>query len=95
LYMSDHGESLGEKGLYLHGTPYALAPEEQTHVPGLLWLSDNYAKEQQIDTACLRKEAESKQVSQDYLSHSLLGLTGVTASTYNPELNLIANCQQH
>lgn len=95
LYMSDHGESLGEKGLYLHGTPYALAPEEQTHVPGLLWLSDNYAKEKQIDTDCLRKEAQSKQVSQDYLSHSLLSLTGVATSTYKPELDLISGCRKN
>nr|WP_321239198.1 phosphoethanolamine--lipid A transferase [uncultured Tolumonas sp.] len=95
LYMSDHGESLGEKGLYLHGTPYALAPEEQTHVPGLLWLSDNYAKEKQIDTDCLRKEAQSKQVSQDFLSHSLLSLTGVATSTYKPELDLISGCRRN
>lgn len=95
LYMSDHGESLGEKGLYLHGTPYALAPEEQTHVPGLLWLSDTYVKERQVDTECLRKEAQSKQVSQDYLSHSLLSLTGVATSTYKPELDLISGCRKN
>jgi lipid A ethanolaminephosphotransferase len=37
LYISDHGESLGENGVYLHGLPYAFAPEQQTHVPVLLW----------------------------------------------------------
>ncbi|WP_191601101.1 phosphoethanolamine transferase [Marinomonas algicola] len=37
LYVSDHGESLGEAGVYLHGLPYAFAPETQTHVPMLLW----------------------------------------------------------
>src|SRR5919206_174076 len=37
LYVSDHGESLGENNLYLHGLPYAMAPREQTHVPMLLW----------------------------------------------------------
>jgi lipid A ethanolaminephosphotransferase len=92
LYMSDHGESLGEKGLYLHGTPYALAPEEQTHVPGLLWLSDNYVKEKPVNTTCLRQEAENKSVSHDYLSHSLLNMTGVSTAIYKPELSLIANC---
>ncbi|MBU0806393.1 MAG: phosphoethanolamine--lipid A transferase, partial [Gammaproteobacteria bacterium] len=40
LYMSDHGESLGELGMYLHGVPYAMAPSEQTHVPMVLWFSD-------------------------------------------------------
>jgi lipid A ethanolaminephosphotransferase len=93
LYMSDHGESLGEKGLYLHGAPYALAPEEQTHVPGLLWLSDNYVKEKPVNITCLRQEAENKNVSHDYLSHSLLNMTGVITSIYKPELSLIANCK--
>lgn len=93
LYMSDHGESLGENGLYLHGTPYAIAPKEQTHVPALLWLSDNYAKENRIDMTCVRKTAESKQISQDYLSHSLLGLTNVAASVYKPELDFLDGCR--
>jgi lipid A ethanolaminephosphotransferase len=94
LYMSDHGESLGENGLYLHGTPYAIAPKEQTHVPALLWLSDNYVRENRIDTTCLRKNAESEQISQDYLSHSLLGLTNVTASVYKPELDFLSGCRE-
>lgn len=38
LYVSDHGESLGEFGMYLHGAPRAFAPKEQTHVPAVLWL---------------------------------------------------------
>jgi lipid A ethanolaminephosphotransferase len=41
LYVSDHGESLGEKGIYLHGLPYAFAPDAQTQVPILLWTSEN------------------------------------------------------
>lgn len=41
LYVSDHGESLGENGLYLHGAPYALAPDAQTHVPAVLWLGQH------------------------------------------------------
>lgn len=41
LYVSDHGESLGEGGLYLHGMPYILAPEEQTHVPVILWRGEH------------------------------------------------------
>lgn len=42
LYMSDHGESLGERGLYLHALPYAIAPKEQTHVPAIVWIGDNF-----------------------------------------------------
>ena len=44
IYLSDHGESLGESGIYLHGTPYMLAPEQQTHIPFMFWLSPDYAK---------------------------------------------------
>ena len=42
LYVSDHGESLGEAGLYLHGAPYFLAPEFQIKVPMILWMSDGF-----------------------------------------------------
>ena len=41
FYVSDHGESLGEHGFYLHAAPYAIAPKEQTHVPAVLWLGKN------------------------------------------------------
>lgn len=43
MYMSDHGESLGESGLYLHGTPYSIAPKEQSTVPWLMWVPKQYA----------------------------------------------------
>ena len=48
LYVSDHGESLGEHGIYLHSAPYMVAPKEQTHVPGIVWVGKNfdYKKEQ-------------------------------------------------
>ncbi|ADI31090.1 phosphoethanolamine transferase [Methylotenera versatilis] len=48
LYVSDHGESLGEHGIYLHSAPYMVAPKEQTHVPGIVWMGKNfdYKKEQ-------------------------------------------------
>lgn len=48
LYVSDHGESLGEYGVYLHGAPYAVAPKAQTHVPAIVWMGSNfdYRKEQ-------------------------------------------------
>lgn len=48
LYVSDHGESLGEHGIYLHSAPYMVAPKEQTHVPGIIWMgkSFDYKKEQ-------------------------------------------------
>lgn len=94
LYMSDHGESLGENGLYLHGTPYAIAPKEQTHVPALLWLSPQYAKQEGIDMNCLKEEAANKSISHDFLSHSLLGITNVKTNVYKPEYDFMANCQK-
>ncbi|MGB4811372.1 MAG: phosphoethanolamine--lipid A transferase [Methylophilaceae bacterium] len=42
LYVSDHGESLGERGLYLHSAPYMVAPKEQTHVPAIIWMGQNF-----------------------------------------------------
>jgi len=42
LYVSDHGESLGEHGFYLHAAPYAIAPKEQTHVPAIVWMGRNF-----------------------------------------------------
>ena len=42
LYVSDHGESLGEKGFYLHAAPHAFAPKEQTHVPAIIWMGSHF-----------------------------------------------------
>lgn len=54
VYLSDHGESLGENGIYLHGLPYAIAPDSQKQVPMLLWLSEDYQKRYQVDQNCLQ-----------------------------------------
>ncbi len=92
LYVSDHGESLGENGLYLHGIPYALAPREQIHVPMLLWLSEGLRERLRIDTACL--EARRREpFSHDNLYHSVLGLLGVRTAVYRPERDLFRRCQ--
>jgi lipid A ethanolaminephosphotransferase len=42
LYIADHGESLGEHGIYLHAAPYMIAPREQTHVPAIVWTGKNF-----------------------------------------------------
>nr|WP_269801466.1 sulfatase-like hydrolase/transferase [Colwellia sp. Bg11-28] len=55
LYVSDHGESLGENGIYLHGFPYAFAPKQQTHIPMLFW-SNNQNK---TDQNCLNNLADN------------------------------------
>lgn len=63
IYMSDHGESLGEKGLYLHGTPYMFAPSQQTHVPFLTWFDNDFTKSMDLDTACLRKRQRPRRLT--------------------------------
>ncbi|MGH8483828.1 MAG: phosphoethanolamine transferase, partial [Pseudomonas sp.] len=92
LYISDHGESLGEYNLFLHGTPYMLAPEQQKHVPMLAWFSDSYRKEFAVDTDCLNN-ARNEPLSQDNLFHSMLGLLQVRTSVYDPQLDMFASCR--
>ncbi|MBU9855920.1 phosphoethanolamine transferase [Rahnella bonaserana] len=93
IYLSDHGESLGENGLYLHGTPYRVAPAQQTHVPMLFWLSESYAKAQGIDMQCLKTNAANKDVSQDNLFHTVLSAMNVQTSERDPQLDIFAACK--
>lgn len=93
MYLSDHGESLGENNIYLHGMPYAIAPDEQKTVPLVLWLSNQYEKEQMVDETCLRQMAKDQQFSQDNLFHSLLGMFNVQTNEYIPQLDLLNSCR--
>lgn len=93
IYVSDHGESLGEKGLFLHGMPYAIAPSEQTHVPMVMWLSAGLQRSQSLDVACLRRRA-TKAASHDHLFHTLLALTDVQTALYDPDWDLIHDCRR-
>ena len=92
IYMSDHGESLGENGLFLHGAPYAFAPREQTKVPFIAWFSDGYARLARLDTACLKKSSQLPK-SHDYLFHTVLGMMNVVTSVYDPGLDAFAACR--
>ncbi|QUX91585.1 phosphoethanolamine transferase [Marinomonas sp. A3A] len=94
LYLSDHGESLGENGVFLHGLPYSFAPIYQRRVPLMLWMSDDFEKTKNIDQACLKNEAQNSSISQDYIFHSLLGIMDVTTSVYKPELDLYKKCRE-
>ncbi|WP_019209900.1 phosphoethanolamine transferase EptA [Yersinia massiliensis] len=93
VYLSDHGESLGENGIYLHGTPYIFAPTQQTHIPFLMWLSPEYTRSYGIDNQCLAKNAEHDDVSQDNLFHTLLGMMNVQTSEYQSGLDLLDKCR--
>lgn len=90
LYVSDHGESLGEKGAYLHGFPYSFAPSQQTHVPLYIWL-DKY--NQQLTQNCLTSLDKHAALSHDNIFHTLLTLTAVTSKTYQSALDILHSCQ--
>ncbi len=94
FYISDHGESLGENGLYLHGMPYMFAPEQQTKIPLITWFSDKMIKEQGIDMDCLKKLSQQKEISHDNLSHSLLGLMHVKTNAYKEDMDIFAACRK-
>ena len=87
IYVSDHGESLGENGLYLHGFPYALAPEEQIRVPMLLWMSETMQREDHVDYERLKEAAKDLQLSHDHFFHSVLGLVEIDTELYDPALD--------
>jgi len=87
LYMSDHGESLGENSLYLHGMPYLIAPENQKHVASFIWLGKGDIRED-IDVEKL-KSYSNKRFSQDNLFHTLLGLFEVESKVYKKELDIL------
>jgi lipid A ethanolaminephosphotransferase len=92
LYVSDHGESLGEKGLYLHGIPYAIAPEQQTHVPMVLWLSDTLTDSGDVNARCVNAKAGTP-LSHDNLFHSVLGLLDVGTSAYRADRDIFDGCR--
>ncbi len=94
IYASDHGESLGENGIYLHGAPYLLAPAEQTHVPFLVWFDDDFAKSMGLDAACMMKEAQAGGRSHDNFFHSILGMMNISTSVYDPSLDVFSACKR-
>lgn len=92
IYLSDHGESLGESGLYLHGVPRMIAPDEQLKVPMWLWLSPGLREADGIDLGCLRGRA-SEPRTHDVLFSTVLGLMRVETSVRMAEEDLLAPCR--
>ncbi|MEO8313551.1 MAG: phosphoethanolamine--lipid A transferase [Pseudomonadota bacterium] len=92
LYVSDHGESLGENNLYLHGQPFLIAPAAQKHVPMLMWFSPNALSRLRVDANCLRGKL-GLAASHDNISHTLLGLADVTTSAWRKELDSLQPCR--
>jgi len=84
IYASDHGESLGENGLYLHGVPIQIAPKEQTHIPFLLWHSDNYKKNNKITILDTKTN-----ISHENFPHTILESLKIKSKTLQKDKSLI------
>ncbi|WP_110947500.1 phosphoethanolamine transferase [Pseudomonas bohemica] len=94
IYVSDHGESLGENGIYLHAAPYAIAPAAQTHVPMVMWFGHSTLEDAGIDRSCLAAKQNQPDLSHDYMFHSVLGLLGVNTSEYQSALDIFHSCKR-
>ena len=92
MYVSDHGESLGEGNIYLHGLPYTFAPDHQKKVPWITWLSAQFQRQTRLSSACLQRRA-AEEISHDSYFHAVLGLAGVAIKEYRPELDFYQACR--
>ncbi len=77
IFISDHGESLGENNLYMHGIPASIAPKEQLDIPFIVWLSDDS-----------RKLKDSKEYSQHNIFHSVLDFLAIDSPIYDSNMSI-------
>lgn len=87
LYISDHGESLGEYGLYLHGTPFSIAPDVQKQVPFIVWMSGAFKRAHRTDEARLARGSTHSHAN---VFHSVMGAFDMRSSIYVPRLDIFA-----
>ncbi|MEB0039811.1 MULTISPECIES: phosphoethanolamine--lipid A transferase [unclassified Pseudomonas] len=92
IYVSDHGESLGENGVYLHAAPYAIAPVAQTHIPMVMWFGNSTLSDAAVDRKCLAAKRDNTDLSHDNMFHSVLGMFGVQTGVYKPALDIFHSC---
>ncbi|MDO9451065.1 MAG: phosphoethanolamine--lipid A transferase [Rugosibacter sp.] len=85
LYVSDHGESLGEKGLYLHGLPKMIAPEAQLHIPAVMWFGSSFHG---ANVSALRMK-RAMQFTHANLFHTILGLLEIETATYRHDMDML------
>jgi len=93
IYVSDHGESLGENNLYLHGLPYQVAPDVQKRVPWITWWSARFEKQMGLQSTCLKNKRDMP-LTHDHYFHSVLGLLGISTEVYQAPLDVHADCRQ-
>ncbi|MBC7713661.1 MAG: phosphoethanolamine--lipid A transferase [Rhizobacter sp.] len=86
LYVSDHGESLGENGIYLHGLPYMMAPKEQKDIALIMWFGGGMGKETNY---VLLKKKINEPFSHDNVFHTILGIFDVQSTVYKPEMDIL------
>ncbi|WP_242457928.1 phosphoethanolamine--lipid A transferase [Halomonas sp. YLGW01] len=94
LYLSDHGESLGEHGLYLHGLPYAIAPQEQTQVPMVWWSSSAFDDAVGLDKGCLSTTRDAP-IRHANLFYTVLGAMEVDSRIMKSQLDMTHACRGH
>lgn len=89
FYVSDHGESLGENGLYLHGLPKSFAPSAQLHVPAMMWFGSRFHA---TTTPALLAKSKMR-FSHDNVFHTVLGLFEIDSATYRPEMDILSQAK--
>jgi len=89
IYASDHGESLGEYGLFLHGFPYILAPKEQKEIPFIIWTSKSFKKKYNFHKSCINMKEKH---SHDNIFHTILGLFNIETKSYKKNLDILKDC---
>ena len=80
VYISDHGESLGENNVYLHGLPYSIAPNAQKQVPVIIWSPNGNS----IDSNSLSAMTDQP-VSHDFITPTLLSFFNITTKEIQSE----------
>jgi lipid A ethanolaminephosphotransferase len=85
FYVSDHGESLGENGMYLHGMPKSISPAAQLHVPAVMWFGSNFHA---VTPSALREKTKTL-FSHDNVFHTILGFFEIESETYRPVKDIL------
>jgi lipid A ethanolaminephosphotransferase len=91
MYVSDHGESLGENGLFLHGLPLAVAPKEQTEVPMFAWVSPDFVRLEKWSRDCMLQQTKVRR-SHDNVYSTVLGFLAISTVQYKADLDLFGSC---
>jgi lipid A ethanolaminephosphotransferase len=88
LYISDHGESLGEYGLFLHGAPKSIAPDVQINIPFFVWMSKSFQKNNGLSNQVLIQRPSH---THDHIFHSVMGAFGLRSDIYKAEFDIFSS----